>query len=34
MVRDRTLTQVVDSINANTVNLGIGLILLAAAARR
>jgi ATP-binding cassette subfamily B protein len=31
MVRDRTLTQVIDSINANTVNLGIGLILLAAA---
>jgi ATP-binding cassette subfamily B protein len=31
MVRDRTLTQVLDSINANTVNLGIGLILLVAA---
>ena len=31
MVRDRTLTQVIDSINMNTVNLGIGLILLVAA---
>ncbi|MFN8512977.1 MAG: ABC transporter ATP-binding protein [Thermomicrobiales bacterium] len=31
MVRDRTLTQVIDSVNANTVNLGIGLILLVAA---
>ena len=31
MVRDRTLTQVIDSVNVNTVNLGIGLILLVAA---
>jgi ATP-binding cassette subfamily B protein len=31
MVRDRTLTQVLDAINANTVNLGIGLVLLVAA---
>ena len=31
MVRDRTLTQVLDSINANTVSLGTGLILLLAA---
>ncbi|CAA9590240.1 MAG: Heterodimeric efflux ABC transporter, permease/ATP-binding subunit 2 [uncultured Thermomicrobiales bacterium] len=30
-VRDRTLTQVLDSINANTVSLGTGLILLLAA---
>lgn len=31
MVRDRTLTEVIDAINMNTVNLGIGLILLVAA---
>ncbi len=31
MVRDRTLTQVIDSFNANTVSLGTGLILLLAA---
>ncbi|HEY8600837.1 MAG TPA: ABC transporter ATP-binding protein [Thermomicrobiales bacterium] len=31
MVRDRTLTQVLDSVNANTVSLGTGLILLLAA---
>jgi ATP-binding cassette subfamily B protein len=30
-VRDRTLTQVLDSVNANTVSLGTGLILLLAA---